>query len=105
MGILYYGTPAAEFTFDDRVLAHLQVVFSAKLRRHESFFFSWTDGVDLGSGRRALWVSDSIPLYFRFNGSRAPLLNRQWLDELAASAASTQGLVLGEEPVMAEVTA
>ena len=50
-------------------------------------------------------MSDSIPLYFRFNGSRAPLLNRQWLDELAASAASTQGLVLGEEPVMAEVTA
>ncbi|MEJ3405391.1 ATP-dependent DNA ligase [Rathayibacter sp. YIM 133350] len=101
MGTLYYGATATEFTFDDRVLAHLQVVFSAKLRRRENFFFSWTDGVELGSGRRALWISDSVPLYFRFNGSRTPVLNRQWLDDLAVSAASTQGLVLGAEPLEA----
>lgn len=98
MGSLIYGPASLEVKFDDRVLAHLQVVMSAKLRRGESFFFSWLDDPAVGDGRSAVWVNPGIPLYFRYNGSRQPSLNKAWLEEMAVSAGSNQGLVLLEEP-------
>lgn len=98
MGSLIYGSSSIEIQFEDRVLAHLQVVMSAKLRRNESFFFSWFDDPSVGDGRSAIWVDAAIPLYFRYSGSRPPSLNKVWLEELAVSAGSNQGLVLLEEP-------
>jgi hypothetical protein len=98
MGSLIYGSASIEVQFDDRVLAHLQVVMSAKLRRGESFFFSWFDTPAIGDGRSAVWIDSSIPLYFRYSGSRQPNLNKAWLEEMAISAGSNQGLVLTEEP-------
>lgn len=98
MGSLIYGSASIEVQFDDRVLAHLQVVMSAKLRRGESFFFSWFDTAAVGDGRSAVWIDSSIPLYFRYSGSRQPSLNKAWLEEMAISAGSNQGLVLTEEP-------
>jgi hypothetical protein len=98
MGSLIYGSASIEVQFDDRVLAHLQVVMSAKLRRGESFFFSWFDTPAVGDGRSAVWIDSSIPLYFRYSGSRQPSLNKAWLEEMAISAGSNQGLVLTEEP-------
>jgi hypothetical protein len=71
---------------------------SAKLRRAESFFFSWNDEPTAGTGRSAIWVDASIPLYFRYSGSRPPALNKAWLEEMAISAGSNQGLMLLEEP-------
>lgn len=37
-----------EFTFPDRLLAHLQPVFTAKMRRGERFLFTWDDPVTNG---------------------------------------------------------
>ena len=98
MGSLIYGTSSIEVQFDDRVLAHLQVVFSAKLRRGESFFFSWSDDPMAGEGRSAAWIHPAIPVYFRYSGSRPPALNKAWLEDMAVAAGSNQGLVLQEEP-------
>lgn len=98
MGSLIYGSASIEVRFDDRVLAHLQVVVSAKLRRNESFFFSWFDTIAVGDGRSAIWVDAAIPLYFKYSGSRAPVLNKAWLEEMAIAAGSNQGLILTEEP-------
>ncbi len=98
MGSLIYGTASIEIAFEDRVLAHLQVVFNAKLRRGENFFFSWFDDKSVGDGRSAIWIDAAIPLYFRYSGSRQPSLNKRWLEEMALAAASTQGFVLTEEP-------
>jgi len=42
MGKLTYDSTLT-VDFDDRVLAHLQLVIGAKLRRAESFYFSWRD--------------------------------------------------------------
>ncbi|TAL43470.1 MAG: ATP-dependent DNA ligase [Salinibacterium sp.] len=98
MGSLIYGTQPVEFKFEDRVLAHLQVVISAKLRRGESFFLSWFEEPAVGSGRNAIWVNASIPLVFCFSGSRVPTLNKAWLEEMAIAAGSNQGLILLEEP-------
>jgi hypothetical protein len=98
MGSIIYGPSSIEFAFDDRVLAHLQVVMSAKLRRNECFFFSWFDDPSVGDGRSAAWISPSIPIYFRYSGSRPPQLNREWLEVLTISAGSNEGLLLHHEP-------
>ena len=97
MGKLLYGMSGIEIGFDDRVLAHLQVVIGAKLRRNESFYFSWRDDPAIGDGRSTIWLSDSIPLYFKYSGGRAISLNREWIESLVASSNSGQGLQLSEE--------
>jgi hypothetical protein len=98
MGKLVYGE-SFEVQFDDRPLAHLQIVIGAKLRRRESFFFSWRDegGVE-GGGRSSLWLDTAIPLVFRYNDARMPAINRHWLEILSVSANSSQGLQLTAEP-------
>lgn len=84
--------------FEDRALAHLQVVIANKLRRGESFLFTWRDDASVGDGRSSVWVSPNLPLTFKFYGSRAPALNRSWVEALAHSANSMAGLHLVSEP-------
>ncbi len=98
MGSLIYGVSGIEISFDDRVLAHLELVINAKLRRRESFMLSWRDAPGVGDGRSSIWIDTAIPLYFRYSGSRVPLIDKEWLEELVVQAGSTRGLVLGEEP-------
>jgi hypothetical protein len=98
MGTFIYGSPGITIDFDDRALTHIQVVIMAKLRRHESFAFSWANEPDKGSGRNSIWLDPSIPLLFRYFGSRPPEINRQWLNELQQSADSGTGLVFTPEP-------
>jgi hypothetical protein len=96
MGKLVYGT-SAEIGFDDRVLAHLQIVIGLKLRRKEGFFFSWRDEQAIGDGRSAIWIDASIPLVFKYTGSKPPAINKQWLEVLTVSSNSAHGLHLTEE--------
>jgi hypothetical protein len=98
MGKLLYGTPPTEVDFDDRVLVHLQIVIGAKLRRGESFFFSWKNDVQVGDGRTSIWMDASIPLAFKYAGGRVPTVNREWLEVLTASANSGSGLQYIPEP-------
>ena len=95
MGALIYD--GNEVEFDDRLLAHLHVVIMQKLRRGESFSLSWRERHDTG-GRSALWLHPSIPLYFRFAGSKPPALNREWVQALVLASNSSQGLVVMPEP-------
>lgn len=97
MGTLTYDSTLAA-DFDDRTLAHLQIVIGAKLRRNESFYFSWKDDQSIGDGRSVIWVHPSIPLSFKFFGGRPPAINRQWIDELMIHANSPGGLVISPEP-------
>jgi len=98
MGKILYGDSGIEVVFDDRAMAHLQLVIGAKLRRGESFFFSWKDDASVGDGRSSIWVSSSIPLYFRYSGSKPVTINREWLEILTLSANSTVGLQFSGEP-------
>jgi len=84
--------------FDDRTLAHLQIVITAKLRRGESFAFSWRDDAAIGDGRTAVWMHPTISLVFKFLGGRPPEINKQWADELATSSNSPAGLRVTPEP-------
>ncbi len=97
MGTLYYGASRLEVSFDDRALAHLQVVIAAKLRRGEPFAMSWKDDPAIGDGRSTIWLHPGVELHFKYSGSRPPALNRAWLDALAQSSNSTGGLYLLDE--------
>jgi hypothetical protein len=93
-----YGVAGLEIEFDDRVLAHLQLVISTKLRRTEGFFFSWRDDPALGDGRSSIWLETSIPLHFRYSSTQRHDLNREWLEQLTQSANQPAGLSLSTEP-------
>ena len=98
MGKLIYARSELEIDIADRALLHLQLVIGSKLRRGESFFFSWKEDVSVGSGRSSIWLTQALPLYFRFVDSKLGAINREWMDLLTASANSGQGLVYTEEP-------
>jgi len=95
MGYLAYETRSIEF--DDRVLAHIQIVIVQKLRRREGFLMSWRDGNAIGDGRSSIWLSSDIPLYFKFAGGQPPQINLEWLATLTASANSSRGLIVSGE--------
>ena len=96
MGVLFYD--GEEFDFDDRTLAHLQIVISTKLRRGENFFLSWTVPIERGSGRHSVWLDNGVPVHFFFEGSRSPSVNRDWIEALLLSAGRANGLLLTDEP-------
>jgi len=101
MGSLTYDRVTVEF--DDRILAHLQIVIVQKLRRGESFLLSWRNAAEAGNGRSSAWLHPAIPLYFKFSGGQPPSINPLWLAQLTRSANSSQGLVAtGEEHAMSE---
>lgn len=104
MGSLLYGSPSIEVSFDDRALMHLQIVITAKLRRRESFVFSWSNSVEVGSGRSSIWVDPSNTLLYRFSGTRSPLINHEWIEELMVSANSSGGLIFSGEPLEGATT-
>lgn len=105
MGKFIYGTPSIAVDFDDRVLAHLKVVILSKVRRGESFTFSWEYSAASGSGHSSIWVHPTIPLQFDFSGGREPRLNRAWVEQLAHLSNSPGGLRVIPEPPDAESTA
>lgn len=96
MGFLVYGG-MQEYEFEDRTLAHLKVAISMKLRRQESFLMSWVNPAEKGSGRVSIWLAPSIPLVFRFSGSRSPQLDKTWLAVLNDLSNTPRGLLVVSE--------
>jgi hypothetical protein len=97
MGKLIYENQT-KVDFDDRALAHLQAVITAKLRRGESFTLMWKDDVSIGDGRTAIWLHPQCSLQFKYYGGRAPTLNKAWLEALTYTANSATGLYVVPEP-------
>ncbi len=94
VGRLVYGSDGQWLDYDDRVLAHLRVVFMNKLRRSEPFLFHHVEP----AGIRSMWVHPAVPLVFHFYGSRPPAINRAWIDALMREANGARGLRLLPEP-------
>jgi hypothetical protein len=97
MGRFTYET-TTKADFEDRLLAHLQIVIGMKLRRGECFFFTWKEDASVGNGRTAVWMHPGATLTFKFHGSRTPQINRAWADALARAANSPGGLYVVREP-------
>lgn len=104
MGHLIYDRHTAEVQMEDRLLAHLQIVMIAKLRRQESFAFSWKDPAQSGDGRSTVWLHPMVSLRFKFSGSRPPSINPAWVATLTASANSGSGLHVLPEPTGGDPT-
>lgn len=103
MGKLTYDS-SFEVDFDDRTLVHLQVVITAKLRRNESFLFTWKDMADVSDGRTAIWLHPTLSLVFKYHGGKPPEINRPWVESLMTSANSNAGLHIVDEPSEGSVT-
>ena len=84
--------------FPDFELAHLQAVIGAKLRRGESFFFSWAQTGEQAPGSRSIWLHASASLLFEYDDGGPRRLNRPWIEALSASANTTAGLRPVPEP-------
>ena len=84
--------------FEDRLLAHLQLVIGAKMRRGESFHFTWKDDVTIGDGRTTVWIHPQCSMVYKFYGSRKPAINPAWIAALMYTANSTSGLHVVPEP-------
>lgn len=97
MGRLLYDAKVA-VDFDDRLLFHLQAVIAAKLRRGESFLFTWVDDDSIGDGRTSIWVHPHAHLSFKYFGKRPAALNRTWIEHLMITANSVGGLQVLPEP-------
>jgi hypothetical protein len=95
MGWMKYDGLTVEF--DDRVLAHLQVVIMLRFRAGEPFPLSWMDSQAVGHGRSSMWMSPTFPVYFKFRGSRPPAIDPQWLERYRKAAESSVGLIVVDE--------
>jgi hypothetical protein len=104
MGRLIYDS-TLEADFDDRLLAHLQIVIGTKLGKGESFYFSWRDAATTGNGRTSLWLHPAIPLRFKYHGSRPPLVNSDWVRRLLQDSYTANGLRISDEPERAVASA
>jgi hypothetical protein len=97
MGKFIYG-PNMTVEFDDRALAHLQIVIGAKLRRGESFNFSWRDDARSGDGQSTLWLQPTMQIGYKYYGGHPPSINSAWVELLMLAANSPGGLRLVPEP-------
>jgi hypothetical protein len=93
VGTLYYGSARTPIAIDDRLLAHLKVVLTAKLRRNESVLVSWGE-LEKGSGRGSVFIHPTCDLIYRFDGSRRPELDHNLLESMSADSMTSRGLVV-----------
>ncbi|MFJ4046014.1 hypothetical protein ACIPV2_09750 [Microbacterium sp. NPDC089987] len=94
MGTLHYGATGEAIEMPDRILAHLKVLVSTKLRRNESFSLSWDRLTDGTVERSSIWLHCSIPLQFKMDAEAAKQLDRGYLQQLADQANSSAGVVI-----------
>jgi hypothetical protein len=92
MGTMAHGNISVDF--EDRLLTHLQIVIVQRFRRNESLIVSWLDALAVGDGRSSIWMTPTLPVYFKFAGSRVPAIDTEWLQRLTESAASSSGLIV-----------
>jgi hypothetical protein len=92
MGALLYD--GARIEFDDRTLAHLQIVIVGHIRRRESVLVGWLDALGDGDGRTAVWINAALPVRFEFSDARLPEIDREWIARLNTGAGSRTGLMV-----------
>ncbi|MGN6743361.1 MAG: DUF7882 family protein [Amnibacterium sp.] len=92
MGSISWDGAVVEF--DDRLLAHLQIVIVRRFRVGESFLMSWLDPLSEGDGRSADWLTPHCPLHFGFSEVRVPAIDHRWLALLDRAVSSGAGLIV-----------
>jgi hypothetical protein len=95
VGTLRYDGESYEL--DDRLLFHMQIAISTKLRRGENFFLTWPVAAELGSGRHTIWVDNGVPLHIFYSGSKVPTLNKDWIEAMIQTGSRASGMHVMEE--------
>jgi hypothetical protein len=94
VGFLYYGSESMPAEIPDRILAHVKLVATTKLRRGESFTMTWRHATGAPEGRTSIWMQPSIPLRFVFDEPEPERLDPELLHSLANAANSANGLII-----------
>lgn len=81
----------AQLELDDDLLAHVQAVIVAKLRRREPVLMSWVDCADHA---RQIWIQASAIVLAEYDGPQPTQLDRNWLERIMVAANSTSGICL-----------
>ena len=84
---------------DDRVLAHVKAVVTAKMRRGEGFLISWTDSGEVGHGRNSVWVHPECDLHYKFDADTPPKLDPAVLEEMNIQSIQARGIELADAPL------
>lgn len=93
MGVFQCGDITVPF--EDRALAHLQVVITGKLRRHEPLLLTHLN-VEKGS-RVTVWVHPAQLVAFHYDQAAMPALNRHWVRQMTEHLEETGALQLLDE--------
>ncbi len=96
MGTLFYGGDRTPIRIDDRILAHLRAVVTAKMRRGEGFLLSWTDSLTIGDGRSSVWIHPACDLHYKFDGSQSAKLDPTLLEQLNVESIQARGIEIAE---------
>jgi hypothetical protein len=92
MGDMFYGAGVGSVSIPDRLLAHVKVAMTTKLRRGESFTLSWQHIDPEQPGRSSLWIHPAIELRFVFDRADPEALDPQLLQRLVRQADTNSGL-------------
>lgn len=96
MGTLFYGASRTPIRIDDRILAHLKLVATSKLRRNEPFLLSWHDSADVGGGRSSIWVHPSCDLHYKFDGGSQAAIDQDLIEAMSLAANAARGIEIEE---------
>lgn len=93
MGKFIYDS-TVRLEIHDRVLSHLQIVIGQKLRRHEGFYFTWSDPTAMVHDRTVVWIHPGVPIAYEYHTAPPVKFDRAWLERLMTSANSNAGLIV-----------
>ncbi len=96
VGTLFYGAARTPIRIDDRILAHLKAVVTAKMRRGEGFLISWTDSAEVGHGRSSVWVHPACDIHYKFDSGTAPKLDPSLLEAMNIESIQPHGIELAD---------
>jgi hypothetical protein len=96
MGTLFYGASRTPIRIDDRILAHLKLVATSKLRRNEPFLVSWHDASDVGGGRSSIWIHPTCDLHYKFDGGTPATIDQELIEQLSVAANAARGIEIDE---------
>lgn len=103
MGTLFYGGDRTPVRIDDRILAHLRAVVTAKIRRGEGLLLSWTDSITIGDGRSSVWIHPACDLHYKFDGSQPAKLDPKLLEQLDVESIQARGIEIAEATLAHQV--
>ncbi|MFM2475371.1 DUF7882 family protein [Burkholderia cenocepacia] len=90
MGTLTYDGAAEPFEVDDALLAHLEAVIVAKLRRREPFLLTFVSD----DARSAVWIHESSDLRCSYETGTRVDLDRARLEAMVRDSHHASGLVV-----------